>query len=84
MRLALIGLGKMGYNMTLRLVEGGHEVVAVDRNAEALKAEAKKSPGVASETVGPDSLRPLLAMASVASVIGQPKPARRAFNGPRP
>jgi 6-phosphogluconate dehydrogenase len=32
MRLAMIGLGKMGYNMTLRLLQGGHEVVAVDRN----------------------------------------------------
>jgi 6-phosphogluconate dehydrogenase len=32
MRLAMIGLGKMGSNMTLRLVEGGHEVVAIDRD----------------------------------------------------
>jgi 6-phosphogluconate dehydrogenase len=42
MRLALIGLGKMGYNMTLRLLEGGHEVVAVDRNAELARELAKK------------------------------------------
>jgi len=32
MRLAMIGLGKMGSNMTLRLVQGGHEVVAIDRD----------------------------------------------------
>lgn len=32
MRLAMVGLGKMGFNMTLRLVRGGHEVVATDRN----------------------------------------------------
>jgi 6-phosphogluconate dehydrogenase len=32
MRLAMIGLGKMGSNMTLRLIEGGHEVVAIDRD----------------------------------------------------
>jgi 6-phosphogluconate dehydrogenase len=37
MRLAMIGLGKMGYNMTLRLVQGGHEVVAIDRNVDVAK-----------------------------------------------
>jgi 6-phosphogluconate dehydrogenase len=42
MRLALIGLGKMGYNMTLRLHEGGHEVVAVDRNADLARELATK------------------------------------------
>ena len=42
MRLALIGLGKMGYNMTLRLLEGGHEVVAVDRNADVARELATK------------------------------------------
>ncbi len=42
MRLALIGLGKMGYNMTLRLTEGGHEVVAVDRNADLARELATK------------------------------------------
>ena len=31
MRLAMIGLGRMGGNMTERLVRGGHEVVAFDR-----------------------------------------------------
>jgi 6-phosphogluconate dehydrogenase len=42
MRLALIGLGKMGYNMTLRLLEGGHEVVAVDRNLDVARELATK------------------------------------------
>jgi 6-phosphogluconate dehydrogenase len=42
MRIALIGLGKMGYNMTLRLLEGGHEVVAVDRNADLARELATK------------------------------------------
>ncbi|HTB74860.1 MAG TPA: decarboxylating 6-phosphogluconate dehydrogenase [Polyangiaceae bacterium] len=42
MRLALIGLGKMGYSMTLRLTEGGHEVVAVDRNADLARELATK------------------------------------------
>ncbi len=42
MRLALIGLGKMGYNMTLRLLEGGHEVVASDRNVDVAREVASK------------------------------------------
>jgi len=35
MKLAMVGLGKMGANMTQRLIEHGHEVVAFDLNAEA-------------------------------------------------
>jgi 6-phosphogluconate dehydrogenase len=42
MRLAMIGLGKMGYNMTLRLVGGGHEVVATDRNLDVARELAGK------------------------------------------
>jgi 6-phosphogluconate dehydrogenase len=42
MRLAMIGLGKMGHNMTLRLLAAGHEVVAVDRSAAAVAELAAK------------------------------------------
>jgi 6-phosphogluconate dehydrogenase len=42
MRLAMIGLGKMGYSMTLRLLGGGHEVVAVDQNADVARDLAKQ------------------------------------------
>jgi 6-phosphogluconate dehydrogenase len=35
MELAMIGLGRMGANMTLRLLRGGHQVVGFDSNAEA-------------------------------------------------
>ena len=31
MELAMIGLGKMGLNMTTRLIGGGHRVVGYDR-----------------------------------------------------
>jgi 6-phosphogluconate dehydrogenase len=41
MKLAMIGLGRMGGNMARRLVEGGHEVVAYDRDPDAV-AEAVK------------------------------------------
>ncbi len=42
MQLAMIGLGRMGANMSLRLLRGGHEVVVYDRDpgaADPLKAE---------------------------------------------
>ncbi len=37
MRLGMVGLGKMGANMTRRLLRGGHEVVASDLSAENVK-----------------------------------------------
>jgi 6-phosphogluconate dehydrogenase len=37
MRLAMIGLGKMGLNMATRLVRGGHSVVGFARNAETVQ-----------------------------------------------
>ncbi|MEX2178745.1 MAG: decarboxylating 6-phosphogluconate dehydrogenase [Gemmatimonadaceae bacterium] len=36
MQLAMIGLGKMGGNMTERLLRGGHQVVAFDRAADTV------------------------------------------------
>ncbi|MFI5174780.1 MAG: phosphogluconate dehydrogenase (NAD(+)-dependent, decarboxylating) [Terriglobia bacterium] len=38
MQLGFIGLGKMGGNMVQRLLKGGHQVVAFDRNQEVVKA----------------------------------------------
>ena len=46
MKIAMIGLGKMGANMTTRLLRGGHEVVAFDLSEEAVqKAEADGAVG---------------------------------------
>ncbi len=42
MRIALVGLGKMGGNMVQRLLGGGHEVVAYDRSADAVAAVVEK------------------------------------------
>jgi 6-phosphogluconate dehydrogenase len=41
MQLAMIGLGRMGGNMTERLLRGGHQVVVYDRSPEAISASAK-------------------------------------------
>ncbi|NJL03474.1 MAG: decarboxylating 6-phosphogluconate dehydrogenase [Chloroflexaceae bacterium] len=40
MQLGMIGLGKMGANMTTRLIQGGHTLVVYDRNPEAVQAAA--------------------------------------------
>ena len=51
MQLAMIGLGRMGGNMTERLMRGGHRVVVFDRTSEtvqkyvSLGAEGATSPG---------------------------------------
>ncbi len=42
MQIGMVGLGRMGGNMALRLLRGGHEVVAYDRNpvaADGLRGE---------------------------------------------
>jgi 6-phosphogluconate dehydrogenase len=38
MQLGMIGLGRMGANLSLRLMRGGHECVVFDRNAPKVKA----------------------------------------------
>jgi 6-phosphogluconate dehydrogenase len=44
----MIGLGKMGANMTERLLKGGHQVVAYDLSADALQRAASKGAETAS------------------------------------
>jgi 6-phosphogluconate dehydrogenase len=41
-RIAMIGLGKMGLNMTRRLLRGGHEVVGYARSASSVEAAVKE------------------------------------------
>src|SRR2546430_16816745 len=40
MEIGFVGLGRMGGNMTLRLLKRGHRVVAFDLSAEAVKRHA--------------------------------------------
>ncbi|HZT74004.1 MAG TPA: decarboxylating 6-phosphogluconate dehydrogenase [Terriglobales bacterium] len=40
MQLGMIGLGRMGANMVRRLMRGGHECVAFDRNPDSVRALA--------------------------------------------
>jgi 6-phosphogluconate dehydrogenase len=54
MRLAMIGLGRMGANMVRRLTKGGHECVVYDRSPDAVKELAK------GKIVGAESLEDLV------------------------
>ncbi len=50
MKLGFVGLGRMGLNMTLRLLRAKHEVAAFDRNAEKI-AEAAKAGATSAKTL---------------------------------
>jgi 6-phosphogluconate dehydrogenase len=59
MELGMIGLGRMGGNMTLRLLRGGHRVVTYDQNTETVAAtEAQGATGASSLEELVASLRP--------------------------
>jgi 6-phosphogluconate dehydrogenase len=55
MQIGMIGLGRMGANMVRRLLKAGHECVAYDRSAEAVKSVAEQG------AKGVGSLRELVA-----------------------
>ncbi|MGM0880609.1 MAG: phosphogluconate dehydrogenase (NAD(+)-dependent, decarboxylating) [Bacillota bacterium] len=42
MQIGIIGLGKMGYNLTLNVLEHGHEAVVFDVNTSAVKKAAEE------------------------------------------
>jgi 6-phosphogluconate dehydrogenase len=46
MQVGMIGLGRMGYNMCLRLARGGQEVVAYNRSPGKARELAAQAPGV--------------------------------------
>lgn len=48
MQMGMIGLGKMGANMTKRLLQGGHTIVVTDLNKDAVAAAAKDGATAAS------------------------------------
>jgi len=55
MQLGMVGLGRMGANMTTRLLRGGHQVVVYDRSADAVAksaAEGAVASGTLAELVG--------------------------------
>ena len=49
MKIGMIGLGKMGGNMVLRLKQGGHDVIGYDRSEDALTPLRDKGANVTSD-----------------------------------
>jgi 6-phosphogluconate dehydrogenase len=57
--MGMVGLGRMGANMSLRLIQHGHEVVGWDRNTEAVEGVASEgATGAASLEDLVDALKP--------------------------
>jgi 6-phosphogluconate dehydrogenase len=48
MQLGMVGLGRMGSNMTRRLMRGGHQLVVSDLSADAVKKLASEGAGASS------------------------------------
>ena len=64
MQLGMVGLGKMGANMTRRLMRGGHQLVVSDLSADAVKQLAGEGAGGSS---------------SLEDLVGKLKPPRAAW-----
>ena len=45
MKLGMVGLGRMGANMAIRLLEAGHEVVVFDRHPEKACPQSPQGTG---------------------------------------
>ncbi|MGZ4151696.1 MAG: NAD(P)-binding domain-containing protein, partial [Actinomycetota bacterium] len=69
MRLGMVGLGRMGGNMSVRLVRGGHEVVAFDPSADAVAAATTAG------AIGASSLADLVAALEPPRVVWLMVPA---------
>jgi len=63
MRIGMIGLGKMGANMTQRLLRGGHEVVVTDVNPQAIES------AVAMGAIGATDLADMIANLSAPRIV---------------
>ncbi len=67
MQLGMVGLGKMGNYMTQRLIGGGHEVIAYDRDPHAVQTAVGEGAGGASSLA--DMVAKLTASPKVAWVM---------------
>ena len=63
MKLAMVGLGKMGMNMARRLMQGNHEIIAYDLSKEAVKAITAEG------AIGATSLQQVVEMLSAPRIV---------------
>jgi len=74
----MIGLGKMGANMTTRLLKGGHTLVVADRNPAAV--EAMKAAGATATTALTDFLTELTAPRAIWVMVPSGDPTEQTIN----
>lgn len=79
MELGMIGLGKMGANMTERLLKGGHQVVVYDRSAGPVQAAA--SLGATPSDSMQDLVAKLTSPRAVWVMVPAGAPAESVING---
>ena len=72
MKLAMIGLGRMGLNMARRLMQGNHEIVAYNRSKEAVRQIADEG------ATGAASLRQVAEMLPAPRIVWIMLPAGKA------
>ena len=72
MKLAMIGLGRMGLNMARRLMQGNHEIVAYNRSKEAVRQIADEG------ATGAASLRQVTEMLPAPRIVWIMLPAGKA------
>jgi 6-phosphogluconate dehydrogenase len=82
MQLAMIGLGKMGGNMTERLLRGGHKVVGFDRSADVV-GKYKKLGASGAGTLA-DAVKQLSAPRIVWIMVPAGKPTQDTIDELRP
>jgi 6-phosphogluconate dehydrogenase len=63
MKLGMVGLGRMGANMTERLINGGHKVVCYDQNPATVRQAMEK------KAFGADSLKKLAEQLSTPRIV---------------
>ena len=78
MRLAMIGLGRMGLNMSVRLIKGGHRVVGCDPSPKARSRAARS--GLSPAASLKDAVRKLKAPRTVWLMIPAGRPVRDAVD----
>ncbi|MBI4287213.1 MAG: decarboxylating 6-phosphogluconate dehydrogenase [Chloroflexi bacterium] len=78
MELGMIGLGRMGGNMALRLINGGHRVVVYDQSAAAIKDLVKQGASGASSM--PDLLKQLAKPRAVWVMVPAGEPTENTVN----
>src|ERR1700751_1542587 len=74
MQLGMIGLGRMGANLSRRLMRDGHRVVAYDRNPDVVKSPAREGAAGGAKLDKPRAMWIMVPAGVVESTLEQLRP----------